>query len=282
LLFPICHFHCFRLNGLSLSSSCRDSFDISRSRFVRCPEAPTLPYLTSQIKVLTIIITALGFLTTQASHAQTIINSVPHTISASGTYALGKNLSYGGAANAITITASDVTLDFAGHRLIATNSASGTKGVAFTQANRSGVTIKNGTIENFTYGVSVNAGIGGQAYTAITVQDMRIYAIIAVQIAGGSGCTVQRNLILSTSSGGTLIDIFNGQGPNFVRDNQAYGNPTDAIVFSDAPAPSYFENNFVVNGLSGFALSNDKYRFNVTDLCSTAYSGGTPLNGSSN
>jgi len=234
------------------------------------------------MKVLTIIITALGFLTTQASHAQTIINSVPHTISASGTYALGKNLSYGGAANAITITASDVTLDFAGHRLIATNSASGTKGVAFTQGNQSDVTIKNGTIENFTYGVSVNAGIGGQAYTAITVQDMRIYAIIAVQIAGGSGCTVQRNLILSTSSGGTLIDIFNGQGPNFVRDNQAYGNPTDAIVFSDAPAPSYFENNFVVNGLTGFALSNDKYRFNVTDLCSTAYSGGTPLNGSSN
>jgi hypothetical protein len=219
------------------------------------------------------------------TYAQTVIKSVPHTITASGTYTLSANLTYAGAKPVITINASNVTIDFAGHVLTSTNSTVGTKGVVLPASggNQSNVTIKNGTITNFTWGIYADAGAGGATYSGIAVQDMRFYAITGVHINGGTGCTIQRNLLMTTG-GGSLIDVINSTGVIVVRDNQAYGDPTFAIVFSNSTSSgSYFDNNFVINGASGLFLENtDKYRFNITDLCSTPYSGGTALGAGSN
>jgi hypothetical protein len=53
-----------------------------------------------------------------ASFGQTIINSMPYTITAPGNYVLGSNLIYSSASNAaITIISSNVTLDLGGHFL---------------------------------------------------------------------------------------------------------------------------------------------------------------------
>jgi hypothetical protein len=52
------------------------------------------------------------------SFGQTIINSVPYTITAPGNYVLGSNLIYSSAAGAaIQIFSSNVTLDLGGHYL---------------------------------------------------------------------------------------------------------------------------------------------------------------------
>ena len=53
-----------------------------------------------------------------ASYGQTPINSVPYTISQSGTYVLNKDLFYTPLSGvAITINSGNVNLDFAGHSL---------------------------------------------------------------------------------------------------------------------------------------------------------------------
>jgi hypothetical protein len=232
------------------------------------------------------LVAGLFAMVANLSYAQTVIKSVPNTINASGTYTLSANLTYSGASPAITINASNVTIDFAGHVLTSTNGTTGTKGVILpsTIGNQSNVTIKNGTITNFTWGIYADSGTGGTTYSGIVVQDMRFYAIIGVHINGGTGCTIQRNLLMTTGAGGSLIDLINSAGAIVVRDNQAYGDPGYAIVFSNSTSSGgYFDNNFVINGLSGFVLENaDKYRFNITDLCSTPYSGGTALGAGSN
>jgi hypothetical protein len=50
-------------------------------------------------------------------HTQTVIHSLPYTITASGNYVLGANLSYSpsGFTGAITINQSNVTIDLNGH-----------------------------------------------------------------------------------------------------------------------------------------------------------------------
>jgi hypothetical protein len=237
------------------------------------------------MKSINVLLIGLSAMIGHASYAQTVIRSVPHTINASGTYTFSENLQYAGTKPAITINASSVTIDFAGHVLTSTNGTVGTKALVLPSGGekQTNVTIENGTITGFTWAIYADASIAGETYSGIVVQDMRLYAITGVHISGGTGCTIQRNLLMSTG-GGTLIDVVNSAGPIFVRDNLAYGNPSYAIVFSNSSGSgSYFDNNFVINGLSGLVLENaDKYRFNIADLCSTPYSGGTPLGGASN
>jgi hypothetical protein len=238
-----------------------------------------------------IIVSLAGLLSMAGNvcYAQTVIKSVPHTINKSGTYTLSANLQYAGtnlAIPAITINASNVTIDFGGHVLKCTNTTVGTKALLLPSngGNQTNVTIENGTITNFTWGVYADGGAGGETFSGIVVQDMRLYAITGVHINGGTGCTVQRNLLMTTGAGGSLIDLINSTGANVVRDNLASGQPTFAVIFSNsATSGNYIDNNFAINGASGFFLeATDKYRFNITDLCTTPYSGGTALGGGSN
>jgi hypothetical protein len=54
------------------------------------------------------------------AQAQFVVNSVPAVLSIPGTYVVSNDLFYSGTGAAITITASGVTLDFAGHTLTGT------------------------------------------------------------------------------------------------------------------------------------------------------------------
>jgi Periplasmic copper-binding protein (NosD) len=240
------------------------------------------------MKSINVLLAGLLFMVGNVCYGQTVIKSVPHTINASGTYTLSANLQYAGknlAVPAVTINASNVTIDFGGHVLNCTNTAVGTKALSLPSSGgkQTNVTIENGTIANFTWGIYADGGPGGATFSGIVVQDMRFYAITGVHINGGAGCTIQRNLLMTTG-GGSLIDLINSTGTIVVRDNLASGQPTFAVIFSNsASSGNYFDNNFAINGASGFFLeATDKYRFNITDLCSTPYSGGTALGGGSN
>src|ERR1700674_4960467 len=86
------------------------------------------------------------------SFGQTIISSVPYTISAPGNYVLGSNLTYSSAAGAaITILSSNVTLDLAGHYLYFPGTPTSNVGVYVHNAGN--VIIQNGIIAVFYYGV---------------------------------------------------------------------------------------------------------------------------------
>ena len=234
------------------------------------------------MKSINVLLAGLLSMAGNVCYAQTVIKSVPHTINASGTYTLSANFKYAGMNPAITINASNVTIDFGGHVLATTNTTVGTKAVVVPNSETN-VTIENGTITGFTWGVYADAGGGGVTYSGIVVQDMRFYAITGVHINGGAGCTIQRNLLMTTGDG-SLIDLINSTGAIVVRDNLAFGQPTFAVVFSNSATDgNYFDNNFAINGASGFLLGgSDKYRFNITGLCTTPYSGGIALGGSDN
>jgi hypothetical protein len=78
----------------------------------------------------------------------TKITILPYTISAPGFYYLGANFNYTGTAPAITVNADGVTLDLMGFRL----SGNGTNKGIFMHG-RKNVEIRNGSLQNFTYGI---------------------------------------------------------------------------------------------------------------------------------
>lgn len=75
----------------------------------------------------------------------------PTTITAPGTYILQRDIVYNGSGAAITIAASNVTLDFNGYQLIGPGTANNTA-IGVAARNQDQITIRNGTIRGFMYG----------------------------------------------------------------------------------------------------------------------------------
>lgn len=205
------------------------------------------------------------FLALPAAHAgadvfadcQRVINSLPVTITNSGTYCLERNLSTSVATGAaITVAAHNVTVDFKGHRIDGSAAGAGTLAVGVGTNGvlvPSGLTVRNGRVKGFLTGVSV----GG---TRVIIEDITAESNTATGIScSGTACIVRRNQVLNTggavlpppgieavagivnySDGGTtqdnLVSGFTGpQIPHaievgqwgvggIVRDNQVIGN----------------------------------------------------------
>jgi nitrous oxidase accessory protein NosD len=213
------------------------------------------------------------------SFGQTIINSVPYTISAPGNYVLGSNLVYSSAAGAaITILSSNVTLDLAGHYLYFPGTPTSNVGVYVHNAGN--VIIQNGIIAVFYYGVYVEHTGGTALNSGDIVQDLRLtnvtYGVILNTVTGS---IVRNNQITSLTAGfGFGIEIFNA-GSSLVSGNVISG--FDLGVFSGGN--DYFLENMVSNCDFGFDLSNtDKYRFNTTFNCGTPFTGGVALTDNNN
>jgi hypothetical protein len=100
-----------------------------------------------------------------------------YTISSEGSYYLGGNLSIA-SGNAITVNANNVTIDLQGFEVIGTGGSAG----IFLNGGVSNVTIRNGTIRNFT-----SDGINGQGNSTVRVEKVR-----ALNNAG-SGIVVDLN-----------------------------------------------------------------------------------------
>ncbi len=212
------------------------------------------------------------------SFGQTIINSVPYTITAPGNYVLGSNLTYSSAGGAaITIVSSNVTLDLAGHYLYFPGTSSTNVGVYVHNAGN--VIIQNGIIAVFHYGIYFDRTGGTALNTGDIVESLRLtnvtYGIILFTVAGS---IVRNNQITSTATLGIGIDIFGGGG------NLASGNVISGFdVGVSAGGDNYFLENMVSNCNFGFDLSaSDKYRFNTTFNCSTPFAGGTALTDNNN
>jgi hypothetical protein len=89
-----------------------------------------------------------------------IIGSLPYLITSPGAYRLSKSLTYFGAAGvAIQVRSSNVTIDLQGFSL--TNDAGSLTGaVGITGTNLSNVTIRNGAIRGFRFGIVLNGVLG--------------------------------------------------------------------------------------------------------------------------
>jgi parallel beta-helix repeat protein len=168
----------------------------------------------------------------------TPIASLPYTITQPGFYYLQKNLSATGAGSAITITASEVTLDLMGSSLTGPGQGSGTAGISIPTGVKY-VELRNGQIKNFYWGISA-AGtgsnhrlinlkvsncfmgifVGAQNSSIIECQVMGNYR----GIEGGSmGAVVDKNTAAFNTEYGFIVSGSKGIVTNNTATSNGYG-----------------------------------------------------------
>ena len=213
------------------------------------------------------------------SFGQTIINSVPYSITAPGNYILGSNLVYSSAAGAaITIVSSNVTLDLGGHYLYYPGTPTSNVGVYVHNAGN--VIIQNGIIAVFHYGIYFDRTGATALNSGNIVQNLRLTNVTdGVFLFTVAGSIVRNNQITSLTAGsGVGIDV-EGGGTNLVSGNVISGFQVG--VFGGGG--NYFLENVVSNAVIGFDLANtDKYRFNTTFNCTGPFDGGVALTDNNN
>jgi parallel beta-helix repeat protein len=170
------------------------------------------------------------------------ISSVGQTISQPGFYYLKVNLSSTGSGNAITIAASEVTLDLMGFSITGPGSSSGT-GV-YVNSGVNNVEVRNGSVKSFLTGIISDFSGAGSASKSHRLANLKVSGCgtgIKVSMHGPivTGCQATNNTIgFHANSSGVLFDkntatsnttygfYFQGTVPGIIINNIAYGNGT--------------------------------------------------------
>jgi hypothetical protein len=217
---------------------------------------------------------AAVLLLTAVGHTQTVINSIPYTISAPGNYVLGASLTQPGTTGtAITVNAHNVTIDLNGHYLYNPNFAANSAFAIYSN-NKGNITVKNGQIIGFYVGVYLDNPSSGPYNSGHLVESVRLTnCTFAIFQTNGTGSVFQANQISTTVAGNDGIGFSGGSG-NRVNGNVASGYSSAFGISSSGG--NYIEGNTLSNCSVGVSMgSSDKYRFNTTLNCTTAFSGGT-------
>ena len=160
----------------------------------------------------------------------TFITAVPFTITAQGHYCFNRNLSTGmTSGNAITINVDYVVLDLNNFKLGGGSAGLGTNTVGVFSRNHRNITVRNGNIRGFKYGVQLVGTFAGNLVIENNVLDSN--TLFGVETDGDSSL-VRNNLVTNTggstsASGGWTYAIFatysdtssGSYGTSVVRDN---------------------------------------------------------------
>jgi hypothetical protein len=229
-----------------------------------------------------------------AGYGQTIITSLPFTITQSGKYTLQSDLTVtvtpgSGPATqfAIMVLASDVVIDLNGFSIVGPQGSS-VASIGIAVQGIEDVVIRNGEISGLTYGVSILNGTG------ITVENVRLSNNDFRGISG-QGChnalilnckilkATSNNLSRFPNTAGVhLLGGFGNQVMNTTVIGLGQGRYRFGIL-SDESNGNYFQNNYIVGCNTGMFLSSpDKYRAITTTGCNTAITGGIDVDNASN
>ncbi len=233
--------------------------------------------------ILAFLLIAAALLGTAAARAQTVITSLPYTITGSGLYVLNSNLSSPATSgNLITVNVSNVTIDFQNHFISGPvgNTSQTTYGIyAYEQSN---LTIKNGTIAHCFAGISIDGNDEGDTNSLDhQIDNMRVthcssYGIYLraspasritncqVSQIGYSGANVAYGI--AAYNDGTTIS---GSVISTVTATTAYGILAGTGSFARQNTVSY----------AGYGVYGGKYQDNLTTGCTYPYSGGTDAGG---
>ena len=237
------------------------------------------------------------------------ITSLPAVITKPGRYVLSKDLVLKKVADAaITINSDDVKLDLGGH-VISQTEAAGSNVYGIHSPFRGGISVFNGTIRGFNFGIRINCY--QSAATDLTVENLRVEACRSVGIAAaGLSGTVRRCVVTDTGKGGTShatgisVDlgiatisdntvsgtigatghsygIFGAAAAGVFENNRILNEPTDqgevGICLNGAQS-ALVENNRICGFITGIAFTPGAgaiYRDNLTTNCTTKYTLGT-------
>ena len=219
-----------------------------------------------------------------SAEAQTVINSVPYTISVSGKYVLANNFITASASQtAITINVSNVILDLNGFFLSGPGSTPASTTAVISVGNVSNVTVRNGTVANNGYGIFFASGVNNLNQLVENVNATRCY-VGGIYVASISpGTVIRQNTIsqIGSASGGSgfCYGIYTFGGVrienNVIVSVTATGSGTSYGINSDTG--SFTVGNTISNALVGIKYS--KYQNNLTEGCATPFQFGTDAGG---
>jgi hypothetical protein len=234
------------------------------------------------------IIAAGVSLFTIAGYSQTTITSVPITISTPGKYVLKKDLTLNSGGTAITVTASNVTINLNGFTLI--DGPVPNQNIGVNADGVDNLIIQNGTISQFqgAAGIQISSGSGHM------LQNLQVQSFgnAGITLTGCNACTiatceVSKNF-LTRSSNSWGIGIFNGTGNRVTNSSVSSvltgggGGAVGTGILSQG-GTNYFDTDYIASCITGIAMSaTDKYRAITTSNCKTAITGGIDVDDVSN
>jgi len=190
---------------------------------------------------------------------------------------------------AINIQVNNVTLDLNGYKLGNLGAGSGTRAFAVVGAQRRNITVKNGTIRGFAWGVFFNDTSPFTATSGHRVEDVRFDRITsyAVYIAGQAN--VVRNCHIIDTGGSTAfgpdtagVGVYVLGPGNRVLDNDIMtvlrqGAASGAGVLLVGATDALVVGNRITRADVGvsFADSTGKFRDNLTNGVTLPFAGGT-------
>ena len=229
------------------------------------------------MKIQPFLIVALVSMSSFSEYAkglETVISSVPFTISTSGTYVLSGNLVYAASNSAITVKATNVVIDLKGFTLSASDPNA--MAAVFVTKSTEDFAIQNGEINGFNIGLSLNGVLNA-------ARNLKVLACTSGIIldAGDLGFCDIRNCLIDGNGapgGGDGVGISNGR--NLVQNCQILDY--DAGVKSEN-GKNIFIANSIFNCTTGLSMQkSDKYKGNVTSECPTPFAGGIAVGDENN
>lgn len=180
-----------------------------------------LPMLYAVVALIAALAISQGTAEAETTNC-TAITTLPYTITAQGVYCLTGNLDTSiTSGNAITINASDVTIDLNGYRLSGFGAGAGTGIYAYQRKN---ITIRNGSIRRFLRGIYLNDASPYTTSSGHLVEDIRADGNTYLGIwVIGTGNIIRNNQVVNTG-GSTVYISATGIG--------AYG-PGSSIINND-------------------------------------------------
>ncbi len=246
------------------------------------PNQTLRPLALKALAALALLLSALS------AHAQTVINSLPYTISTPGDYVLGGNLTYNGNGAAITFAVGNVTLDFNGHFISNLGAGVGNSGYGLYGSNRANITVQNGSIVGFYVGIyfdgtADNAGNNtGNVVTNMRLPSNTTYGVILTYPTTCRVENCQINKIGSSAGASSAYGIYVTGGSMTLKNNQI--STVTASTAANAYGIYCFAGNahFVIGNqidncntaLRMNTASGNKYQNNLTGNVVTAFVGG--------
>ena len=223
----------------------------------------------------------------------TAVTALPAVITVQGIYCFTGHLATAiGTGFAIEIQTNNVVLDLNGFKLGGLAAGTGTLATGIYALNRQNITIKNGTIRGFEFGILLQDSGASQGHV---VEDIRAdqNTLQGISVAG-SGNIVRNNQVVATG-GSTILGadpnafgIFvGGAGPrvlnNDVIDTVKQGTGTAWGILFMLATDGVAVNNRITNADRGIEFDNGppgpgstgKYRDNLTFGVTTPFTGGT-------
>jgi len=186
--------------------------------------------MTKLIKYLNLIILLLATSTAYAETTNcTAITSIPYTIGSPGIYCLTGNLSMGRIhGRAIFIGVDDVVLDLNGFTLEGTGGLA-TQTVGIKAYQRKNITIRNGTVRGFSYGILLDDVAPPTTSQGHLIEDIHADKNTHMGISiSGNDSTVRRNRVVGV--GGNLLGL-NSYGISLYGDGgRALNNDISSTV----------------------------------------------------